>query len=49
MGFWLGLIFCTAKIIYLNNINTTTLIEALNFALLTSLAASIEYAVVRRI
>jgi len=49
MGFWLGLIFCATKIIYLNIINETTLTEAFLFALLTSLAASVEYAVIRRI
>jgi hypothetical protein len=49
MGFWLGLIFCTTKIIYLDKINATTLTEVFLFALLTSLAASIEYAVIRRI
>ncbi len=49
MGFWIGLIFCTAKMVYLNNISAISFTETFIFALLTSFAASIEYAVIRRI
>jgi hypothetical protein len=49
MGFWLGFIFCTAQNFNADAMSAATFTETFVFALLTSLAASIEYAVIRRI